>query len=227
MSKKFLIAIIVIILGFVGYLAFFNKSESPTNNENSSVDPKELTDDDYITGSPDKKVVVMEYLDFQCPGCGSLYPTMDAARKKYGGQVTFAVRHFPLNSIHQNALTSARAAEAAGMQGKFFEMEAQLFTSQNAWKNQTTATAQTTFEGFAEKIGLDIERYKTDFAAATTLERINMDRDKGTKMGVNSTPTIFINGSKIEINSEEDLSKAIEKAMTDAGLALPSTEQAQ
>lgn len=226
MSKKFLIAVIVIILGFAGYLVFFSKSDAPKDSDNTS-DPKELTADDYLVGSPDKKVVVMEYLDFQCPGCGSLYPAMEAARQKYGGQATFVVRHFPLNSIHQNALTSARAAEAAGMQGKFFEMEAQLFPSQNLWKNQNTATAQTTFEGFAEKIGLDMERFKTDFVAAATLERINADKEKGTKMGVNSTPTVFINGNKIEINSEEDLNKAIEKAITEAGLTPPSAEQAQ
>lgn len=218
MSKKAWIIIIILIVGTFGFFLLTGKDKDGDNNKVDNTgavnSPKKVVDDDHIVGSKDKKIVVMEYFDFECPGCRSLYPTMENLRKAYGDKVTFVQRYFPLTSIHQNALASARAGEAAAKQGKFFEMEKMLFTTQDTWKTPVKAAdAQKMFEDYAKQLGLNLEQYRKDYASGATLERINRDRATGGKMGITGTPAVLINGEKITFNGESDLENAIKEAI--------------
>lgn len=217
MSKKAWIIIVILLIAVFGFFLYTGNSKDggdKVDNTSATKTPKKIVADDHVIGAKDHKIVVMEYFDFECPGCRSLYPTMEQLRKQYGDKVTFVQRYFPLTSIHQNALASARAGEAAAKQGKFFEMEKLLFTNQDTWKTPvTSANAQKTFEGYAKQLGLNMDQYRKDYASGETLARINRDRASGGELGVNSTPTIFLNGEKVTINAEGDLGNAIAEAL--------------
>ena len=138
---------------------------------------------------------------------------------KYKDDIAFTFRHFPIDTIHPNARAAARAAEAAGAQGKFFEMHDLLYQTQSQWSSQVTTNPQPIFENFAKEIGLDINKYTIDYASDTTNSTINADKQEGNNKGVNGTPTYFINGVKIDngqITSVEGFSKVIEDAISGA-----------
>lgn len=217
MSKKAWIIIIILLVGMFGY--FIVSGDKSGNNDpnykNSSPEnPKKLVADDHIQGSPAHKIVVIEYMDFECPGCRATYPIMEKAYEKYKDKVTFVRRYFPLTNIHQNALASARAGEAASKQGKYFEMEKLLFEGQDSWKGpKSSRQAQEVFEGYAKQLGLNVEQFKKDYASSETLDRINRDRSTGNQMGVTGTPTIFLNGEVFTIQSQENFNSALEDAI--------------
>ena len=119
---------------------------------------------DHIFGNKDSKVVLVEYGDFQCPGCGSVHPTVKALSEKYEGQLAFVFRNFPLTSIHPNARAAAATAEAAGKQGKYWEVHNTLFESQDEWSSASTNERGSLFAGYAEQAGLD----KAAFTATLT-----------------------------------------------------------
>jgi protein-disulfide isomerase len=150
-------------------------------------------------GSGTTGVVVKEYGDFQCPGCGAFFPTLKEIKDKYKDKITFQFVHFPLSQIHQNALSAHRAAEAASNQGKFWEMHDLLYTNQNAWSRSTTIAKD--LEVYAQELGLDIEKYRTDYASSLTNSIIQADIKTGQELKVTGTPTFFIDGKKIEDNN--------------------------
>lgn len=145
--------------------------------------------------STTKKAELVEYSDFQCPACGMYYPIIEEIIAENKETLTFTYRHFPLPQ-HKNALSSAYAAEAAGLQGKFWEMHELIFKNQNDWSEADNATA--TFESFAKDLGLDITRFKTDRDSQSTKDAVLHDKETGLKSGVNSTPSFYLNGKKLE-----------------------------
>lgn len=219
MSKRTWIILIILIVGVFGFFIISSKKESGEKVDgNASIngDPKEIVSTDHQRGSTTKKVVLIEYLDLQCPGCGQLNPSMQEIMKDYNDTVTFVHRVFPLSDIHRNAVAGARAVEAAANQGKFFEMEDKLFENQSSWESLSTAKAQTVFEDYAKELGLNTDTFKKDFASAETLDKINVSRTKGDKMGVTGTPTIFINGEKITFQSPSDIRTKLDDAIKNA-----------
>lgn len=212
MSKRFLVVLLVCVLGLVGVFAATSKKDaaSPdTNTKNSKLS-------NHVYGENAKKVTLVEYGDFQCPACGAFFPLIQELKQKYGKDIQFQFRHYPLSQIHQNARSSSRAAEAASRQGKFWEMHDILYEQQQTWQSSTSAPA--IFETFAGQIGLNLAKYKTDFASANVNETINADYAEGTRLGVTSTPTFFLQGKKITDNPRtiEDFSKLIDQAIKDA-----------
>jgi protein-disulfide isomerase len=206
MDKRFLTIVGVIIAVFIGFL-LFNKSEeakAPKTNAKPT---------QHVRGNTDAKVTLVEYGDFQCPACGQYYPTVEQVYEKYQGQISFQFRHFPLTSIHPNAFAASRAAEAAGKQDKFFEMYRQLFSTQEAWSDSSSPSK--IFEGYAKTIGLDVAKYKTDFASTVVNDAIQADLSAGEKLGVNSTPTFVIDGKIIKNPNATlaDFSKVIDEAI--------------
>lgn len=150
---------------------------------------------DRVSGSPDATVELIEYADFQCPACGLYYPWVKDLKKEFDGKIKFAFRHFPLRSIHQNADPAAQAAEAAGMQGKFWEMHDLIFEHQNDWSKN--AGAKSLFEGYASQLGLDLQKFRTDRESEAAINKINSDLAGGMTIGVNHTPTFFLNGREL------------------------------
>jgi protein-disulfide isomerase len=159
----------------------------------------------------DGKVTLVEFLDFECEACGAYFPYVEQLREKYAGKVTFVARYFPLSG-HFNGERAARAAQAAAQQDRFEDMYEQLFTTQEAW-GERQVPADDTFRGYAEQLGLDMARYDADYAAPATLDRIRVDQADGNALGVNSTPTFFLNGEKLENNGPDGLDAAISDAL--------------
>lgn len=212
MSKKAWIIIIAVIAILFGYLIYSGKHNNQNQNNNSAAttaNPAVIKSDDYVTGSKDRKYVVIEYVDLACPACKEFYPTMKSTIQKYGDQVTFVERYFPLTSIHPNAMVSARAAQAAGNQGKFFEMEDLLFTNQDSWFSMPSNEAQKTFAAYAQRLGLNMDQYNKDVASDATLTRINEDRDLAVKLNLTGTPSFFVNGQTLKLNQQTDLENKI------------------
>lgn len=159
---------------------------------------------------PDAPVVV-EFLDFECEACGAVFPTMEALREQYAGEVTFAVRYFPLPG-HFNSGNAAVAVESASQQGQFEAMYQQMFETQAEWGEAQTSEAAR-FRGFAEELGLDMAAYDAAVADPATLQRVEQDFQAGRALGVDSTPSIFIDGEPLELTRLEDIEAAIQSAL--------------
>jgi protein-disulfide isomerase len=146
-------------------------------------------------GSPNAPVRIEEFGDFECPPCGMFHPILKQMKQEFGEQLQITFREFPLTQNHPHALPAASAAEAAGMQGKFWEMHGLIFDHQKDWKGEFDV--RPIFEGYAKQIGLDVERFKRDVESDRVEQRIFLDGKRGHSMGVNSTPTVFINGREV------------------------------
>ena len=189
-----IIASIPIILGLVFWLSK-NNAELPANQATSLL---YIAPSDHIKGSGDSKIELTEYSDFQCPACGAYYPYVKQIVDKFSDQIKFAYRHFPL-SQHINANLAARTAEAAGKQGKFWEMHDLLFENQNSWGSNNDA--KNIFIGFASNLGLDVEKFKADLNSKEIQSKVAGDFKGGVSAGVNSTPTFFLNGKMLKPNT--------------------------
>lgn len=185
-----------------------NASKAVTSTKNKDIP-------DHIFGTDSQKVVLIEYGDFQCPGCGSLYPGLHPIKEKYKGQLTFIFRNFPLTSIHPNALAAATAAEAAGLQDKFWEYHDKLYENQSAWSEASTDERTDIFINYAKGLGLDTAKFKKDMESDKVAKKIARDQALGKKIGVTSTPTLVLNG-KIIAQSTWDTPEKLEKIIQDA-----------
>ncbi len=173
-----------------------------------------VTNADHLQGNASAKVVLIEYSDFQCPACGAYYPIVKQIEETYGDELAIVYRHFPLTTIHKNADAAARAAEAAGKQGKFFAMHDLLFEKQAEWSNATDAGAR--FVTYTESLGLDRDRFNADIQSSDVKEKVDADRDSGVAASVQGTPTFFLNGKKINNpRSFEEFRKLIESVRTE------------
>jgi protein-disulfide isomerase len=146
---------------------------------------------DHTLGSANAPVTLLEYGDYECPHCGAAYPIIEALRKELGDVLHFAYRHFPLAEMHRHAQVAAEAAEAAGAQGKFWDMHNALFTHQNALDNAHLVRN-------AGSIGLDTEVFRHQLETHAHAERVREDFMSGVRSGVNGTPTFFINGVRYD-----------------------------
>jgi protein-disulfide isomerase len=142
---------------------------------------------DHVQGAMTAPVTLVEYGDFECPYCGRAHPIVKALQRAVGNEMRFVYRHFPLSSVHPHAERAAQAAEAAGAQGKFWEMHDTLFEHQG-----TLADAD--LQRFAGQLGLDMERWNREMGARLYAPRVREDFLSGVRSGVNGTPTFFING---------------------------------
>lgn len=204
--NRFWIILTIIIVAMVGVFIATKEDKQSVTVEG---DPRKVSAIDHAKGPETAPVTLIEYADFQCPGCASYFPILKSLEQSYEGKVRFVFRHFPLTQIHPNAFSAARAAEAAGKQGKFFEMHDKLFETQLAW-GQTTTNQQSLFESYAEELDLDIGKFRSDYVSSETADRINLDVATGQQtFGVNSTPTFILNGNKIENPKDIDAFKKV------------------
>jgi protein-disulfide isomerase len=144
---------------------------------------------DHVIGAVDGKMVLVEYGDYQCPGCGAAFDVVEELIAKLKGELTFGFRHFPLVRMHPDAHRAAQAAEAAAAQGKFWEMHALLFKRQEELGAEHLAK-------YAAEIGLDVERFKSELGSGKYMQRVQEDLASGMKSGVTGTPTFFVRGKK-------------------------------
>jgi protein-disulfide isomerase len=154
-----------------------------------------ISPEDWVKSNKEAKVVLIEYSDLQCPACAFYYPVLKKLLEEFGDKLAIAYRHFPLVSIHPNAKPAAYAAEAAGRQGKFWEMHDLIFDNQNEWKDKRNV--EEIFISYAQKLNLNIDQFKTDFNSKEIKEKVDGAYRNAIKLGLNSTPTFFLNGKKI------------------------------
>lgn len=174
------------------------------------------TEDRRILGEEGSSgVVFTEFLDFECEACGAAYPFVEQLRERHDGEVTFEVRYFPLPS-HANARNAAAAVESAYRQGEMEAMYQRMYETQASWGESQDSKASL-FRGFAEDIGLDMEQYDRDVASDEVADRVQQDVDAGTELGVQGTPTFFIDGELFEPTSLEDFNTALDDAVAEAG----------
>jgi protein-disulfide isomerase len=151
------------------------------------------------SGSPTAAITLEEFADFQCGSCASVHPTLNEIKSLYGSRIKFVFRNFPLSiAAHDKAYEAAVATEAAGMQGKFWDMQNLLFANQQAWT--ASPTYKQIWKGYAEKIGLDVAKWESDLAGLPAKQRVEADMARGKALSVNSTPTLFLNGVSIPFN---------------------------
>lgn len=195
-EAKFLIgaALTTIILTVGGVFLLSGKSKQAekastlgTKIENSIL----LENSRYQLGNPNASVKIVEFGDFQCPPCAQADPIVKDALEKNKDKVYFVFRNYPLPS-HNNSRDAAQAAEAAGLQDKYWDMHYMIYENQKEWSD--SSGAKEIFESYAQKLGLDVAKYKEDFDKTRSV--IEQDYADGNQVGVDSTPTFFINGQK-------------------------------
>lgn len=160
---------------------------------------------------PDAKATFVEFLDFECEGCRAAYPLVEELRAEYGDRVEFVVRYFPLSG-HFNGERAARAVEAAAQQDQFEAMYHKMYETQPEWGEQQVP-ADDVFRGFASELGLDMVAYDAAYADPATAQRVQADLTDGRALGVQGTPTFFINDAPVELQSWNDLRVALDNAL--------------
>lgn len=163
---------------------------------------------------PDAPTLV-EFMDFECEACGAFYPIVEQIREQYAGQINYVIRYFPIES-HANAMNAALAVEAAAQQGQIEDMYHRMFETQTQWGEQQASQADL-FRTFAEDLDLDLAAYDEAVADPATLERVQQDLDDGQALGVQGTPTFFLDGQHLELSSVSDLTDALDDALNQAG----------
>lgn len=162
-------------------------------------------------GDPNSKVVVTEFGDYQCPACAQWHTFIkDTMLPKYQDKILFVFKNFPL-PIHKNAKASAYAVEAAGVQGKFWEMHNIVYENQQEWENEKDPNSK--FEEYAKRIGLNIDQWKKDKDSSKIKELVENDAKLGEKLNLPGTPSFLVNGVLIDTKSETALTDAIDKAL--------------
>ena len=169
----------------------------------------------HVKGRQSAPVVLEEFGDYQCPPCGMMHPVLKKITEDYGERVAVVFRNFPLQKIHKNAFSAARAAEAAGVQGRFWEMNDIIYKNQKQWSE--SPEPRPLFESYARQLGLDIDKFKADADKPETAARIMADFQRGDALGVTGTPSIFLNGRQLPVESA--LSEPKLRAEIDAALA--------
>jgi len=149
----------------------------------------------HIRGNPDASVTLEEYGDFQCPPCGMFAAFAGQLEKEYNSRLRVVFRNFPLSG-HAHAREAAIAAEAAGLQGHFWEMHDVLYREQEAWSK--APNTRELFESYAGTIGLDLDKFKKDMDGEQAKTRVDADRQRGDSLGIQTTPTLFINNQPVD-----------------------------
>ena len=156
-------------------------------------------DPPHALGDTNAPVMLEEFGDFECPPCGLLHPVLKTLKTEFGPRLVIVFREFPMTSLHAHALEAAQASEAAGLQGKFWEMHDLLYENQKAWHE--AADVGPLLDQYATLIGLDVNRFKRDMTSEVVARRIMLDRERGLWIGVNGTPTVFLNGREVPLES--------------------------
>lgn len=194
--KKHFIFIALAVVAVLG-IGFFLAAHENSSVAGSVADQKVLQGTEpHVLGAATAKVQIVEFGDYQCPACAAVYPVLKQVSEKYKDDPNFkfVFRHFPLPQ-HQNAIPAAMAAEAAGLQGKFWEMHDLLYSHQNDWAELPNASAL--FMSYAQQLGLDQNKFSQDLKNQKLVEKINADQSDGLSLGINATPTIYVNGKKL------------------------------
>ncbi|MBM7167120.1 thioredoxin domain-containing protein [Streptomyces sp. G44] len=217
-NLKISLALVVIAMAVVAALLAANRTPDVATDASAQADAGQgkaapasvlvRPDSHRLSTAKDGKVTVVEFLDLECESCRAAFPHVEQLRKEYAGRVTFVMRYFPIPS-HKNAELAARAVEAAAAQGKLEAMYQKMYETQESWGDQQVSHEKT-FRGFAKELGLDMKKFEADWKDPATAKRVEKDRQDGLALGVQGTPTFFVNGQRPQLQSVDDFRAAID-----------------
>lgn len=223
-ETKFFIGIIITTIIIIAGAIFFLGGSSSSKNPVKKVDASLLIRDDSAKVSSSSAVVTLvEFSDFQCPACGAYFPIVSQLKNEFKDKMNFVYRNFPLNQ-HKNAKVAAYAAEASGLQGKYWQMHDDLFGNQTKWSELNNA--KDIFIEYAQKEGLNIDKFKKGIDSDGIKQKVDRDVVDGTALGVDSTPTFYLNGEKLENpGSFEDFKTLVKAAILKNPISQAPTEK--
>lgn len=195
--------VVIVVVVLFGYYFYATPSQ-----DNSKIEEITISETDHVRGKQDAKLTLVEFGDYQCPACGVYEQIIRQVSEDNKEILKVVFRHFPLTQIHQNAVLGAKAAEAAGLQGKFWEMHEMLFDKQEEWSKGMNA--HDFILTYATTLGLNTKKFSEDLKSEAIEEKIMAEYKEGVKLGVQGTPTFFLNGKKIDNPSSlENFNKLI------------------
>ena len=197
-----IIGVLMVVL--IGGSVWYSNTVSKTYNEGVEVKA-------HIKGGENAAVTLVEYSDFQCPACGAFQPVLNEVLAQYGDKIRFEYKHFPLVQIHPFAEPAARAAEAAGQQGKFFEYADMLFAKQAEWSKASNPTGF--FTRYATELGLDMDLFAKHQKSSVLSDNVRAQMAEARGLGLTGTPSFYLNGVKMENATYEDFKAQIEAAV--------------
>lgn len=202
--KRFLpfaiIAVALVGALVVGFI-LLRASQHSSRSNNSTPDPSTPAgaEPPHVRGNPNAPVTLEEFADFQCPSCGAYYPELKKIEAEFGDRLRVIFRERPLIPPHEHALIAAQAAEAAGAQGRFWEMHDKLYENQKAWSEARDVVPM--FVDYAKQIGLDPDRFMRDLNGEAVAVRIFQDGKRAHALGIDATPTFLVNGKEAKDES--------------------------
>ncbi|KRE77404.1 DsbA family protein [Arthrobacter sp. Soil763] len=201
-----------VVAGGLLWYAVFTTTGNPEDAPPRAAAEAQLVREDShrVTTPALEKAQLVEFLDFECESCLAAEPLLQDLKREYGDRITFIHRYFPLPG-HRNSGTAALAVEAAAAQGKYKEMAAKLFETQHQWGNKQESQGAL-FRTFAQELGLDLKVYDAAVKDEKTKERIRQDVADGTALGVTGTPTFFLDGKKLTLDTEEQFRQLLTEA---------------
>ena len=221
--KRFLpfaLIVIVLLAAVAGGWMLLRSSKQSHNSNTPTPDPAlevQGAEPSHVRGNANAPVTLEEFGDFQCGACGAYYPELKKIEAEYGDKLKVVFRELPLVTVHQHALLAAQAAEAAGLQGKFWEMHDKLYENQATWTTKSDLVP--VFVDYAKQIGLNTDQFTKDLSGDKVDARITQDGKRAHSFGLFGTPTFFVNGqeAKDENWKPEGLRKMISNAVSAGG----------
>lgn len=226
MNMRMWIIFAVAVVGVLAGLVYLSQNESvdvdgidhtkiQTNTDDNSL----TTIGDRVYGNPKADVVLIEYGDFQCPGCAGFHRNFQPLMEEYEDSVAFVFRNFPITSIHPNALAAAATVEAAGQQDKYWDMWHLVFSKQNEWSGLNGNQRDSQFREYAAELKLDLDKFNEDITSTKISQKITFDQSLGKANGVTGTPSIYLNGEMIateQYDSTDKIRSTLDKAIKEA-----------
>lgn len=207
-----LAAVFVVLLSVLLYTNRSPERTEVTANEGPAAVTVWTEEIRTLTEAPDDRVQLVEFLDFECESCRALYPVMERIRAEYAGRIDIGIRYFPIPS-HTNSHLAARVVEAAARQGRLEPMYQRMYETQAQW-GESSQSQEAVFRRFAQELGLDMTAFERDIADRSVAERVDRDFDAGLALGVQGTPTLFLNGAELPpMPTYEELRARIDAAL--------------
>lgn len=209
MTKKAWIIVAILCVALIGGLVWLSRSNQidVSNIDINAVQGATAMNGqiaDHTTGNMNSKVILIEYGDFQCPGCAAAAPVVQKIMEKYGDKMGLVFRNYPLYNAHPNAFAAASAAEAAGLHGKYWEMHDYLYTNRDSWVDLDGQSRTDYFVGAAKSVGVNDSAFATLMTDARIKKKIDFDVALGKKANLSGTPSFFIDGVDVGDHDVKD-----------------------
>lgn len=208
-AVRWLVFAVVLVLVVWGTVKMGGKSNDLTGGQDLTA---EVQSGEWTRGPEGAPLTLIEYADFQCPACATYLPVIEELRGEFGDNLRLVFRHFPLRTIHKNADEAGYAAEAAGKQGKFWEMHDLIYKRQTEWKD--LGNPESKFTEYANSLDLNAAQFKTDYNSDGIKDKIDQAYSAATKAGLSATPTFVLNGKKIQPRNYEEFKNILTQELS-------------